>query len=276
MSLILQISDTHFGTEVPAVVEALLALARTLSPDLLVYSGDVTQRARPREFAAARAFLERIGAPHVLALPGNHDIPLFNLALRVFAPYANFASCFGDDLEPSFESDDLLVLGVNTTRPRFHTDGEVSRAQIERVSRRLRGARPEQLRVVVTHQPVYVSRPQDRKDLLRGHDEALPAWSAAGADIVLGGHIHLPQIRCLRELRADLPRALWCVQAGTATSSRVRWEAPNSLNLIRYARPGLPAEAPRCAAERWDYDATARRFVRVAALELTLDRPAPG
>lgn len=273
MSLILQISDTHFGTEVPAVVEALLALTRDLPPDLVVYSGDVTQRARPREFAAARAFLERIGAPHVLTLPGNHDIPLFNLALRVFAPYANFAACFGDDLEPSFESDELLVLGVNTTRARFHTDGEVSRAQIERVSRRLRGARPEQLRVVVTHQPVYVSRPQDRKDLLRGHDEALPAWSSAGADVVLGGHIHLPQIH---SLRLGLPRALWCVQAGTATSSRVRWEAPNSLNLIRYVRPSLPAEAPRCTMERWDYDVTARRFARVEALEVTLDRPAPG
>lgn len=270
--LILQISDTHFGTEVPAVVEALFALTRALSPDLLVYSGDITQRARPREFAAARAFVERLAVPRVLALPGNHDIPLFNLGLRAFAPYANYRRHFGHELEPSFESDELLVLGVNTTRRWLHIDGRVSGAQIERVGGRLRGARREQLRVVVTHQPIVVSRPQDQKDILRGHEEALPAWSSAGADVVLGGHIHLPQVHCLRELRADLPRAMWCVQAGTATSSRVRWEAPNSVNLLRYAKPGDPAEPPRCTAERWDYRASEHRFDCVQAVEMALDR----
>lgn len=272
MSVILQISDTHLGTEVPAVVDALLAFARELAPDLLVFSGDITQRARPREFAAARALVERIAAPHLIALPGNHDIPLFNLVLRAFAPYANYRAHFGDDLEPSFESDELLVLGVNTTRARFHTDGEVSAAQLERVSRRLRAARREQLRVVVTHQPVYVSRPRDRKDLVRNHDLALRAWSAAGADVVLGGHIHLPQIHRLRELGADVSRAMWCVQAGTATSSRVRWEAPNSFNVIRYVMPAVAAEGPRCTAERWDYDRLEGRFSRADALEMHLDR----
>ncbi len=275
MTRIVQISDTHFGTEVPDVVEALLALTRAHSPDLLVLSGDITQRARPREFAAARAFVQRIAPPNVLVLPGNHDIPLFNLVLRVFAPYANYAACFGEDLEPSFESDDLMVLGVNTTRAWQHIDGYVSAEQVERVCARLGRARPEQLRVVVTHQPLHVSRPQDRKDILRGHARALPAWSAAGADVVLGGHIHLPQVHAMRALRPDLPRAMWCVQAGTATSSRVRWEAPNSVNLLLYERPVGPAAALRCTVERWDYDVGARRFVPVESHDLPLDRTAP-
>lgn len=272
MSLILQISDTHFGTEVPEVVEALFALTRKLSPDLLVLSGDLTQRARPREFEAARAFMQRLAVRNVVALPGNHDIPLYNVLQRAFEPYANYKRYFGPDLEPTFESDELLVIGVNTTRNWLITDGMVSSAQIERVSSQLRRARPEQLRVVVTHQPVYVSRPRDRKDLLRGHQAALPAWSRAGADLVLGGHIHLPQSHPLGALREDLPRTVWCVQAGTATSARVRWDAPNSLNLFRYVKPSEPGQAACCTAERWDYDVSEGCFARVEMLEMNLAR----
>jgi 3',5'-cyclic AMP phosphodiesterase CpdA len=270
--LILQISDLHFGTEVPAVVEALVELARSLAPELLVVSGDLTQRARPAEFAATRAFVDRLAVPQMLALPGNHDIPLFNLWLRAFAPYAHFRREFGDELEPGFESDDLLVLGVNTTRWWQHVDGHVSTAQIERVAARLRAARPEQLRVVVTHQPIHVSRARDRKDLLRGHERALPAWANAGADVVLGGHIHLPQHHCVDAPRAGVTRRVWCVQAGTATSSRVRWEAPNSVHTLRYERPDAAAPAPRCDSERWDFDAASGRFCRVESHTLWLDR----
>ncbi len=266
MTLIAHISDTHFGTEVPEVVEALLALTRRFPPDLLVLSGDITQRAHPREFAAARDFVRRLDPTHLLTLPGNHDIPLFNLVLRVFAPYANYARSFGAELEPSVDTESVLVLGVNTTRRWEHVHGHVSDAQVERVCARLRRARPGQLRVVVTHQPLHVSRPRDRKDILRGHERALPAWCAAGADVVLGGHIHLPKVSAMHELRPDLPRAMWCVQAGTGTSSRVRWEAPNSVNLLRYERP------LRCTVERWDYSAREGSFVRVEAHDLALAR----
>lgn len=272
MSTLLHLSDTHFGTEVPPVVEALVALARDAGPDLVVLSGDITQRARSRQFAAARAFVDRLAAPRTLVLAGNHDIPLFNLPARAFAPYAGFQRHLGADLEPSFESDELLVLGVKTTRRWRHTDGEVSPGQIDRVATRLRAARPAQLRVVVTHQPLHVARPKDRKDLLRGHAAALEAWSAAGADLVLCGHIHLPQ---MHDLGDRLPRTLWSIIAGTATSSRVRPGAPNSVNLIRYAPPGDATQTPSCAAERWDYDARARCFARVQAVDIRLARSAP-
>lgn len=267
MSLVLQISDTHFGTEVPAVVDALFEVTRKLTPDLLVLSGDLTQRARPHEFRAARAFMQRIGVPNVVALPGNHDIPLYNLALRAFAPYRNFRRYFGPELEPSFASHDLLVVGVNTTRNWLHKDGHVSDAQIARVAERLRSATPEQLRVVVTHQPIWVSRPRDQKDILRNHEAALDAWSKAGADLILGGHIHLPYSRSLRDTRPVLPRNVWCVQAGTATSSRVRWDAPNSLNLFRWVK-----DSGCFTTERWDFDVSEGAFARVEQLEMTVDR----
>ena len=101
----MQLSDMHFGTEQPAVVEALVALALQQRPDLLVLSGDITQRARPAEFQAARAFMNRLGAP-MLAIPGNHDIPLFNVWARLQRPYAGHMAAFGSELEPVYASPD--------------------------------------------------------------------------------------------------------------------------------------------------------------------------
>ena len=268
MSTILQISDTHFGTEQPGVVEALLQLAKEHSPDLLVLSGDVTQRARITQFKAAIAFLRRMPVENQLVLPGNHDIPLFNVLGRLLAPYRNFQRSFGSDMEPEFESEELLVLGVNTTRPSRHTVGEVSAEQIDRVSRRLRAAGAAQLRVVVAHQPVRATRDSDIKNLLLNHQSAIHAWSEAGADLILGGHIHLPHVRPLKEVH-DLPRTFWSVLAGTAVSRRVRGDVPNSVNLIRYHQASEPLS---CTVQRWDHDPRGV-FLLADSQTLLLQRP---
>lgn len=259
MTVLLHISDTHFGTEQPPVVAALQALARELAPAVVVHSGDVTQRARAVQFAAARRFCDSLGAPHLLVLPGNHDIPLINLSARLFAPYAGFRAAFGRELEPEIELPDLLLLGVNTTRPERHKDGEVSAAQVQRVVRRLQGARAGQLRVVVTHQPACVLREEDEKDRLHGGEAAVQAWSRAGADLVLGGHIHLPYLSNLCQRAGGTPRALYCLQAGTAVSHRVRHGTPNSVNVVRWEAPAAGG-ARVCEVERWDYDLADDRF----------------
>lgn len=261
MSVVLHISDTHFGTEVPAVVEALVQLAQEQRPALVVLSGDITQRARAAQFGAARAFVDRLGAP-VLAIPGNHDIPLFDLRARLSAPYARYIAAFGAELEPVHRSTEWLVVGVNTTRAWRHQHGEVSGPQVERVARALEGASAAQLRVVVVHQPVAVVRAQDAVHRLRGHAEALQRWAGAGADLVLGGHIHLPYITPVQ----NLARPLWVVQAGTAVSSRVRPGVPQSVNLLRW-----DAGAVGCVIERWDHSVAEGRFVRSATTEV---RPA--
>lgn len=265
MSVLLQISDTHFGTEQPPVVEALALLARQQRPELLVLSGDITQRARPAQFHAAKAFIDRLGAP-VLAVPGNHDIPLFDLWARLRRPYARYSAAFGHDLEPEHCSPDLMVLCVNTTRAWRHKNGEISRGQIDRVAGRLEAASAEQLRVVVVHQPVAVTRAEDVSNRLRGHAAALQCWAAAGADLVMGGHIHLPFVLAL----PDLPRPLWALQAGTAVSSRVREGAPNSVNLLRWGG----ADSPRgsCLIEQWDFSAAELAFVRARVSEVRPER----
>ncbi|MDQ2644481.1 MAG: metallophosphoesterase [Myxococcota bacterium] len=265
MTALLQISDPHFGTEVAAVVEALVELARRVQPGLVVLSGDITQRARRSQFARARAFADRLCAP-LLAIPGNHDIPLFNPLARAFFPYQNYAQAFGAELEPSFETADLLVLGVKTTRRHRHKHGEVSAAQIERVASRLQSARSGQLRVVVTHQPVLAIRAHDETNLLRGSERAVPRWCEAGADLFLGGHIHLPYLRPLSQRFGELPRRAWVAQAGTSVSHRTREGIPNSVNLLQRA------EGEDWSVERWDFHATRRTFERVEVLPITPER----
>ncbi len=269
MTVLLHISDTHFGTEEPPVVAALQALAKEQKPDGLILSGDITQRARAPQFAAARKFCDSLGIAQVLTLPGNHDIPLYNVAARWLKPYAGYMEAFGSELEPELEFGDVLLIGVNTTRPERHKDGEVSAEQIERVVERLKKARREQLRVVVTHQPACVMRPEDEKDRLHNGEAAVQAWATAGADLVLGGHIHLPFVSDLCARTKGTKRPMFCVQAGTALSHRVRHGSPNSINIVRWKSPA-PSELRMVRVERWDYDLADGRFEETHPYDLKL------
>jgi 3',5'-cyclic AMP phosphodiesterase CpdA len=267
VTTLVQISDPHFGRERAPVVEALVQLVHQIAPDLVVLSGDITQRARSSEFAAAAAFVERLCAPRVLAIPGNHDISLFNPISRFAQPYAGFRRAFGDDLEPTFRAADCVVLGVKTTRRYRHVDGEVSDAQRERVAAELRRARPEQARIIVVHQPLAVPRHSEDKNVAHGHAAAIRAWADAGADMILGGHIHLPFVLPLHESTPDLPRRLWVVNAGTAVSSRIRQDAGNSVNVLRVESA---SGEPSCTLEQWSYFGPAAAFTRASSLALSL------
>jgi 3',5'-cyclic AMP phosphodiesterase CpdA len=204
--------------------------------------------------------MDRLGVPF-LAIPGNHDIPLFDLTARLLHPYSRYHSAFGNALEPMHDSPDLLVLCVNTTRWYRHVNGEVSPAQIDRVAAALTQASSRQLRVVVVHQPVAVMRAADAHDRLRAHALALPRWADAGCDIVMGGHIHLPYVKAL----PGLPRPMWAVQAGTSVSSRIRDGMPNSVNIVRC---GTAAPDGCSVIEQWDYAAAFEAFVRSTVTEI--------
>jgi 3',5'-cyclic AMP phosphodiesterase CpdA len=262
---ILHISDTHFGTEQAPVTEALVRFAHAQTPDLVILSGDITQRARRAQFTAARQFMDRLKISEQLVIPGNHDIPMFDIVSRLIAPYAGFCRVFGRDLEPVFTHPQALVIGVKTTRRYHRIDGNVSARQVQRVAQLLSKASPAQLRIVVTHQPVSVIVERDKKDLLVGSDHAIRAWSAAGADVILGGHIHRPYLCALHEQLTGLSARTWALQAGTALSSRVRHGTSNSVNLIRTVEGCSPRQ---CVTERWDYDAVAQEFLLKTATTL--------
>lgn len=272
MSRVLQLSDPHFGTEQPLVVDALHRFIDSCVPDVLLLSGDITQRARRHQFDAAQRFLNRVTCP-VLAIPGNHDIPLFNLFARFINPYGNFRRTFGEHLEPEFSDPDILVIGVNTTRASRHKNGEVSASQTARIIERLRQAEPGQLRIVMQHHPVRAVAESDTANLLIGREQAVPAWVDAGMDLLLGGHIHLPYVWPLYGRTGETGRKAWTVQAGTALSSRTRGEVPNSVNLIQHE---CEAGRHRCTVERWDYSAETQSFVQALITDVAPDRHAHG
>lgn len=246
---------------------ALAALVARIRPELAIVSGDITQRARQREFASAKRYFDALDIPAFLIIPGNHDIPLLNPVKRLFFPYRDYRNAFGAALEPVYQTDRLLALGIKTTRRYRHKDGEISGAQIKRSVQFLRQASPGQLKIVVTHQPVSVERRQDQKDRLHRGESALPYWAEAGADLILGGHIHWPYVLALHEKFPALKRRLWLVQAGTAVSSRIRHHADNSVNILYYRNTGA---IRACRVERWDYKPAPVQFVKVSEYNLVL------
>jgi 3',5'-cyclic AMP phosphodiesterase CpdA len=262
MTQLLHISDTHFGTEQTAVMQAFEAHVLDYGADLVVLSGDITQQARYSQFASAQAFINRIknyGVPQVLAIPGNHDIPMFNLLARMFSPYGHYRRFIDSNLAPIFENDDALIIGLNTTHPKRRKDGEITARQIEEVAERLQRCDPKKLLIVVAHQPFGSIVTSDVRNLQIGARAALERWAASGLDMVMGGHIHLPYVLPLSTQYAGLPKEIWGVQAGTTLSSRIRDSVPNSFNRI-----DLDKQSRQITVERWDYAASRTAFVRQA------------
>ena len=267
--LLLQVSDPHFGCEDPPAVQALLELAGALRPDVAILTGDLTQRATADQFRRVHAFARALRAGRVLAQPGNHDLPLFarweRLAPR---PFARYERRFSDPREGVLSRPALHLVTVDSVRRWGHSAGAVRPSQVDVAGQRLRSGHDGQLRVVALHHPLAVRRPDDRPQQLDDAERIARHWSSAGADLVLGGHIHDPFVMPMHERFGGLPRRLWVVQAGTAVSRRVRHGIPPSVNSFGFD----PAHA-RAEVRRWDYDGVARRFDLVATTELALSRP---
>lgn len=248
MVAIAHLSDPHFGTEQPAVVAALLDCLKVLSPDLVVLSGDITQRARRAQFAAAARFVAALAPMPWLAVPGNHDLPLFNLAARFGWPYAGYRRVFGAEREPVIQVGGLTVMGCDATSPRRFKNGYLD---VERLRQRLRAAtRPLAL---VVHQPLDCRQAVDVENLLAPGPGLAELLSAERVDLVLSGHIHDPFCVDLRQRYGELGWGTVLSLAGTAISTRIRAGAPNSFHLIR-----LQAEA--LSVERFDWMQTMRAF----------------
>jgi len=260
---IAHLSDPHFGTVVPAVRDALLGELQTHPPDLILLTGDITQRARRTQFVEARRFLDDLpDVPH-LCIPGNHDLPLFDVVTRMVKPYDHYSSYISAELQPEFVDERAAILCVDATSRFRHKDGALTLAQIERTAEKL--ARMDlPFRLVATHQPLAALVSSDAGNVARGAEQALNRWIAAGADLFLGGHIHLPY--CITVRTADLRQSGVLLQAGTCLSSRVRGAISNSFNLVTLQRYGTER---RMTIERRDYDAGAGRFVMAQQHEAT-------
>ncbi|MFY0633982.1 MAG: metallophosphoesterase [Vannielia sp.] len=235
MRRILHLSDLHYGRADAGLEEPLLSTISDLKPDLVVISGDFTQRARRRQFEDAAAFVARIEAP-VLSVPGNHDTPIDNLYRRFVTPFHRYKSYIDPELEPAVEDGEMSVIGVNTVNRFSWQRGRFSRRTVRRVC----GAfEPQQgkLKVVVVHHPLEHG-PTVEKRLMRGASAALTALSGCGADVVLSGHLHTASAAPF----TAAPGLLF-VQAGTGLSTRLRGET-NNFNL-------LDIDGPRVSITTW-------------------------
>lgn len=237
MKSIVHLSDLHFGTEHPHLVEGLLSDLDELNPTLVAISGDLTQRARLSQFAAARTFLSKIRQP-VLVVPGNHDLPLHNVWRRFWRPLAAYRQYITDELAPAFIDDTLMVVGLNTARSTTWKNGRISHAQIRHLRSVLCDAPPTLFKVLVAHHP-FLAPPHNPKESLVGRrSQALQVAEACGTDLILAGHLHVGYSGDVRAGHALIRRSILVAHAGTAVSRRTRRES-NAYNVIRIDPPSL-------------------------------------
>ena len=249
MRRIAHISDLHFGRHDPGVAADLLAALERLAPDLVAVSGDLTQRARREEFAAAREFLARIRPP-VLAIPGNHDVPLYNLLDRWLRPHARFEAFIGPDCCPRHVDAEIAVVGLNTASRRLDRGGgRATPLHIEAIRAGFGGLSNDLFRVLVTHHPLL--DPSDGSEIAATRDArpVLDAIADAGVDLLLAGHHHRPFSAEGAIDYLDVKRSLLIVQAGTAISTRLRGGS-NSFNLV-----AIDGDRVDCTPYVWEADA---------------------
>jgi 3',5'-cyclic AMP phosphodiesterase CpdA len=256
MRTVVHLSDLHFGRVDQALVAPLLGAVRELKPDVVAISGDLTQRARTAEFIEARAFLARLPTPQIV-VPGNHDVPLYNLLARFRMPLTKYRLHITSDLAPYYEDAEIAVAGVNTARSFTHKGGRINRQQIEAVSARLCAAPKDAVRIIVTHHPFDVPMGHTENDLVGRARTAMEAWSACGADVFLSGHLHLSHISQTAKRYPVAGHSALVVQAGTTISTRARGEA-NAFNVLR-------VNGSEIAVDRFEWGVRADTFALVEA-----------
>ncbi|MEB4592353.1 metallophosphoesterase family protein [Candidatus Thiothrix sp. Deng01] len=237
MTVIAHMSDLHFGRAVPEVTQALLDCLDQLQPELVIISGDLTQRAKDEEFKQGMAFLRKLRQPRFI-VPGNHDLTAYNLLERLLYPWQKWQQYVAADLQPIMQTDAFMAVGLNTARRMgWYTDwsrGRINPGQIRYVQDMLQDVPADCLRIVVAHHPFWLPDSSMCRSLVGGREAALEGFQAAGVDLILGGHVHLAYVQPLHGMLIS--------HAGTTTSNRLIQGQPNSFNVIRGDREILKLE----------------------------------
>jgi 3',5'-cyclic AMP phosphodiesterase CpdA len=217
------------------LAEALVASVRTLEPQAVIVSGDSTMRARKRQFSAVRDLLSRFASP-VLVIPGNHDIPLYDVIRRATRPFGYYDRFLGAMSVPSLQLPHVSVLGINTVNPWRHQAGRITPAQLDEVREWFRAQPDSAWRVLVVHQHFFQLRIVKRPGLMKSGAAILSDLSECGVHAVVGGHVHVSYAGSTREYLPELAPPVALIYAGTATSARSRAskDRANHFNLIEF------------------------------------------
>ena len=188
LTCVLHLSDLHFGSgNDDAIERGAPVLIERFQPELVIASGDLSHRGREDQLANSTRFLRSLGRP-VLAIPGNHDIP-HTLPARFSRPFRAFERQWQTS-EPTYSSPTLHVVGLNSVRPWRHQSGGIRNSQLARAEERLRDAQPSAFQIVVLHHHLIGAPWRSRKKPVARRNHVLAALVAAGADLILAGHIH--------------------------------------------------------------------------------------
>jgi 3',5'-cyclic AMP phosphodiesterase CpdA len=253
MRTIVHLSDLHFGRLDARIISPLLECIASVQPDLIAVSGDLTQRARARQFKQASAFLADLRFPKVV-VPGNHDVPLFNVAARLFDPFGGYKRWISPDLEPAHIDGEVALIGLNSARGLITGGrGRLNLTQIASAVDRLRPLPPQAVKVIVTHHPFDLPAGYRPDHLVGRASIAMQHFAEVGADLFLAGHLHVSHVGHTADRYHIGGHSALVVQAGTL-STRGRGEL-NSFNVLKIARPQM-------SIERYSWETGSQTFDR--------------
>jgi 3',5'-cyclic AMP phosphodiesterase CpdA len=258
---IVHLSDLHFGREDTTVVNALQQRLAALDPLVIAISGDLTQRARRNQFRRARSFLDALPAPY-LVVPGNHDVPLFNLFARLLDPLGGYHRHISCDTAPVYAHPRVLIVGMDTTRPSSVKDARIARSAVEQVREAVGRVQSDVVKILVAHHPFGDAAPES-SGAGSGAADALRTLADAGVDVFLTGHLHVSAAAHSASRYRLGGRSALLVEAGTATSTRLR-EATNAFNVLHVTRGAITVERHDWGPSGFQ-TADIQRFVRTAA-----------
>ena len=234
MRTIAHLSDPHFGRIEPATVQALIATVTEARPDVVVVSGDLTQRAKGREFQEARQFLDALPSPQIV-VPGNHDVPLYNGLARAVKPLRKYQRYITTDLEPFYSDGEIAIVGINTARSLTFKSGRINRQQVASSCARLEACGEHRTRIIVSHHPFDLPETHELHGLVGRAHMAMAGFARCRVDLILSGHLHVSHTSESAPRYRIPGHSALVIHAGTATSSRARGEL-NSFNLLQVDR----------------------------------------
>lgn len=216
---ILHLSDLHFGRLDSLVLEDLKNFIQKNKPtlSLIILTGDLTQRAKKNEFLAAKDFLKTIDCPMVL-IPGNHDVPLYNIFQRFLFPYRKFCKYLGALAKNFYEDEHLAVYGLWSTDKFSISDGRIHEKDLKNLEEKFRNIPGHKLKIIASHHSVFPSG----GEVTKGSERILKLKP----HLMLSGHEHQSLVKHIEG--KEFPLIISC---GTSASKRTRKEA-NSFNLI--------------------------------------------
>jgi 3',5'-cyclic AMP phosphodiesterase CpdA len=265
MRQILQVSDVHFGPpHRPEVSRGVLELVAERRPDLVVVAGDLTQRAKPGQFREARRWVDAMAAP-ALAVPGNHDVPMYRFWERLFVPFGAYRKNYDADLEPAFEDEEVFVLGINSAHNWTIKDGRVSPRRIREVEKRLAAVVPGKARIAVVHHELIPAPRFGSQKVLSNGERLVAALDRAGVRLVLSGHLHQAYCGLAETYYPGLGGDLVVAHSGTTTSSRGR-----GCERGRNTGHWIELDGGAVRVRRLEWDAAAGRFTERGVQEFAV------